>query len=205
MDNSRGYDLLAPFYDVLVFVLFGTSLYRAQIQFLGEIPSGSKVLVLGGGTGRWLKEKSIRQANPVITFIDSSRAMIRKAEKKGKGMNITFVQGTQDVLKAGENFDVVIAYCFLDLFEDDVLPLVVDKVAGSMKPGARWFIVEFVNCKWWHAGFLSVMYLFFRATTNLRSGRLPAWQSALRAFGLRERECVEFYGGFIRSGSWQRL
>jgi SAM-dependent methyltransferase len=202
MDSTRGYDLLAPFYDALGFIIFGRSLYRAQAQFLGDIRSGSKVLVLGGGTGRWLGEASIRSSNPQITYVDSSHAMLKRARANGQGLGALFVQDTHEFLKGNEEYDVLIAFCFFDLFDDRTLRNVVDRIGKSMKPGADWLIVDFVNRKWWHAPLLSAMYGFFRITTGLKNSNLPAWQDALKATGLCERKSRTFYEGFIESGIW---
>jgi tRNA (cmo5U34)-methyltransferase len=202
MDSSRGYDLLAPLYDALSFIAFGSSLYRAQAQFLNDIPPGSKVLVLGGGTGRWLNEASIRRSNPEITYIDSSYAMLKKAGTNGRGLSVQFVRGTQEFLKGGEDFDVFIAFCFFDLFDIRTLPDVVDRIRRSMKPGASWMVVDFVNRKWWHAAMLSTMYVFFRIITGLKNSKLPAWQDVLKAKGLCEKQSRTFYAGFIESGIW---
>src|SRR6185295_7486640 len=83
MDSFRGYDLLAPFYDALSSIVFGNSMYRAQVHLLSDIPPGSKVLVLGGGTGRWLREVSIQRFHPEITYIDSSHGMLKRARTNG--------------------------------------------------------------------------------------------------------------------------
>ncbi len=200
MDSEGRYDVLAPFYDALGFIVFGKSLYRAQAQFLGDIPPGSRVLVLGGGTGRWLREGTIRRSDCEITYVDSSHAMLKRAHANGQGLSVRFVHGTQDFLKGGEDFDVLIAFCFFDLFDTRTLPTVVDSIWRSMKPGASWLIVDFVNRKWWHAAMLSTMYLFFRITTGLKNGKLPAWQDALKAKGICEKKSRTFYGGFIESG-----
>jgi tRNA (cmo5U34)-methyltransferase len=201
MGNARGYDLLTPFYDVMTSIVFGGSLHKAQIHYLRDIPAHAKVLVLGGGTGQWLKQASLRNREPNITYIDLSPSMITRARRNGEGMNVVFIEGTQELLHGGEDFEVVVLFCYLDLFDNHSLSRVVSKIIKSMKPGARWLVVDFVNRKWWHAVLLFFMYVFFRIATGLKTMQLPEWQAILEKRGIREDKHREFYGHFIRSSS----
>ncbi len=204
MDSARGYDFLAPYYDALTFLVFGDSLYRAQIHFLKEIQPNSKILVVGGGTGRWFREAWVREANPEITYIDISEKMLHKARVNGEGINIKFIQSTPALLKGGEDFDVIVAFCFFDLFDDLALQEVVSQLARSMKLDGRWLIVDFVDGKWWQGLVVSMMYFFFRIVTSLKIKRLPKWRHVMKAAGFREEKSKSFYGQLITSGLWIR-
>src|SRR6478736_9951859 len=128
-----GFDRIAMYYDALARLVFGKSLQKAQTCFLNYIPPGSNVLVLGGGTGWWLNE--FLRLNPTckIVYIDESSEMIRLAKMStNNDSRIEFVQGTQDSLPRQIEFDVVILFCFLDIFSDEQLPKLLRKIRASM-------------------------------------------------------------------------
>ena len=51
---DHGFDKLTPYYDLLTRLVFGKAIINSQEQFLSLVRSGSRVLVVGGGTGKIL-------------------------------------------------------------------------------------------------------------------------------------------------------
>jgi len=50
------FDRLAPYYDVLANLAFGGAISRSHKQNFHLISNGATVLILGGGSGKWLRD-----------------------------------------------------------------------------------------------------------------------------------------------------
>jgi tRNA (cmo5U34)-methyltransferase len=201
---KKGFDRIAPLYDLLSRLVFGKSMIKSQLCFIDELKKCNSVLVLGGGTGWWLNDLIKKQPHLKITFVDSSLEMIGLA-KAGvvSGHAIHFVHGTIESLSVGEEFDAVVLYYFLDLFPDEQLPDILQKINVHMNAQSLWLVSDFVNKKKWHALLLKLMYSFFYFTTGLNNRSLPPWEQCLRTNGLSEIKEHYFYGKFIRSVVYQ--
>jgi len=198
------FDRIAPIYDLLSRLVFGRSIIDAQVHFLNRIPQGSKILILGGGTGWILSEIFEQSAGHEIWYIDSSKNMIARAKKKVESHQLVhFVVGTEDDLPA-ISFDVVITNFYLDLFDDATLSGAVAKVAAVLRPGGQWLAVDFVNgSAWWQRVLLRTMYVFFKITCGLPISPLPDWHQALLGSAQVQEETQNFYAGFIRSAIYR--
>ena len=203
MNRANGFDSIAKYYDWLACLVFGSAILNAQTLFLRRIPPSSKVLVLGGGTGWWLKELSFRAARCETLYIEQSAEMIKIAMKSNEGTQIIFRQGTEQSLNSENEFDVVITFFFLDLFQEKNLQEVIKKVRLSMKPNALWLATDFVRTKWWHSFMLFIMYAFFWLTTGLRNQSLPNWEVLLLENGLVKADEEMFYGNFMKSALYR--
>ena len=204
MNNPKGYDSIARFYDLLARLVFGKSIALAQTHFLKEIPFLANVLVVGGGSGWWMKEFLRSRPHCKIVFIDLSAEMIRLArEGVQEDKRISFRCGSEESITEVATFDVVITFFFLDLFSSDSLPFLVRRISESLKPGGLWLVSDFVETRWWHSALLSAMYRFFRFTTGLQNQSLPDWNEILLKNNLRPIDHKTFYSDFIKSGLYQ--
>ncbi len=198
--RANGYDRLACVYDLLTRIVFAGRLQAAQHALLAYVPSNARVLVLGGGTGWWLP--ILLQQNPRahISFVEPSGKMLQAARRYASGnTNVTFIEGTQHHIPAGQ-YDVMMLFCVLDLFEERELSSFIEVLKSYAHDETCWLINDFQQIKWWHRPFLSVMYLFFQLTTDLKTSSLPHWQEALRASHLVEKTSQTYFGNFIFSG-----
>ena len=198
-----GFDSIAKYYDLLARLVFGSSILSSQTIFLNKIPPSSNVLVLGGGTGWWLKELLFNISGCRILYIERSVEMMKLAMKANKDSRIVFMLGTENSLNSWNEFDVVITFFFLDLFQEKKLQEVIEKIRLSMKPNALWLAADFVKTKWWHSVMLSMMYAFFWFTTGLRNQRLPNWDKLLLQNRLENVARVVFYESFIMSALYR--
>ena len=198
-----GFDSIAKYYDWLARLVFGSSILNSQTLFLNKIPPSSKVLVLGGGTGWWLKELLFNRPGCRILFIERSAEMMKLAMKANEDDRIIFVLGTENSLNSWNEFDVIITFFYLDLFQEKKLQGVIEKIRLSMKPNALWLAADFVKTKWWHSVMLFMMYAFFWFTTGLRNQRLPNWDKLLLQNRLENVARVVFYESFIMSALYR--
>jgi tRNA (cmo5U34)-methyltransferase len=200
MPEKNNFDSVSPYYDRLVRLVFGRSMMHAQSFFLNRIPTGSSVLVLGGGTGLWLNELLKADPGCKIVYIDSSAKMIDRAKKiTNNSTRIDFRLGNEGSIYAVDHFYVVVVYCYLDLFTDNLLREVITKIRNATTKESRWIVVDFVSTSWWHKVMLFIMYNFFRITTGLVNHKLPEWEQTLKENHLHQVEEKLFYHGFIKS------
>jgi tRNA (cmo5U34)-methyltransferase len=197
------FNKIAGIYDSLTRVVFGKSLYNAQVFFLNTIPPNSNVLILGGGTG-WLLE-ALLDINPScrVWYVEASSSMISHAEKtigKAQSNRVYFIHGTEADIPPGMMYDAVVTHFFLDLFSASSLNAVITTIQGRLKPDAVWLVSDFVyRDKRWQKILLRLMYLFFRLTCRIETVQLPPWEEMLARHGFDEAKSENFFGSFIRS------
>src|SRR4051812_29791885 len=91
---ANNYDNIAPYYDHLNKLVLGKATIDAQNCLVPFIRENSRLLIVGGGTGKILEEIAKQKANLQIVYVDSSGKMIAIAKKRRVGSNnVTFVQG----------------------------------------------------------------------------------------------------------------
>ncbi len=167
---KNDFDRVAPIYDLLASLVFGRKLEKAQKTFLNVITPDSKVLVIGGGTGKileWLPQ----DLNLEIAYVELSKTMLQKAQKKNCRHRVEFYQN--DVLSLEGQYDYVIANFFLDCFDSDSLKKVIAKLKDLMKDDALLFVTDFrKNSDGRDRFFRVIMHSFFRLASNLESSHL---------------------------------
>lgn len=107
---KRNYDSIAWFYDGLSRLVFGNALIKAKLFLLDSIPSNSRLLIVGGGTGWVLEEIAKKHPSGLhITSIDASAKMVALARKRNAGANqVTFITSTIEDATLVATFDVVL-------------------------------------------------------------------------------------------------
>ncbi len=196
---ARGFDRLAPIYDSLAGLVFGTSIRTSQLHFLSYLKKKQKLLILGGGTG-WILP-FIFEINPTlhIDYIELSPKMLDKARLNAKGNpNIRFIEGTENSIQNGK-YDCVITGFYLDLFSGAQLRTVINQIKENLQPNACWIATDFVSIKKWHKAMLWIMYRFFSVTAGLKTVSLPEWETGLKHAGGKLIEAKITKGGFIKS------
>jgi tRNA (cmo5U34)-methyltransferase len=202
----NGFDHIAGLYDTLARIVFGKRIVQSQRYFLEDIADGSKVLILGGGTGWLLAELLSRNPNAEVWYIEASQRMIALSREKvnDKG-NVHFIHGTEQDIPAEISVDFVITNFYFDLFSNEALKKIVPEIATRMKENARWIATDFVyEGTWWQSALLQAMYWFFRTVDAIESTRLPAWQEALRQAGWVPLKKKFFFRGFIKAALYKR-
>ncbi|MCB9235775.1 MAG: class I SAM-dependent methyltransferase [Bacteroidia bacterium] len=207
---ARGFDLLAPVYDLLAGLAFGKSIRRAQFAHLGEISAGSRVLVLGGGTG-WFLEELLKVTQPSeVVYVDISAKMIslskeRIARKCPDQMGkVQFVQGELWAIDPGERFEVVVTHFYLDLFPEKELQRIMERIQAILSAEGKWLFADFQvvsrgGMRFYSALIIRVMYAFFRVICRIPASRLPDFSAAFSRLGFVSEKENFFFAGMISS------
>lgn len=204
--QSTGFDKIANVYDVLARLVFGEAIRDAQICFLNNITPQSKVLILGGGTG-WLLVRLLElKPQCEVWYIEASEKMLEISKEKIKDSNrVHLIQGTENSIPSGVQFDVVIANFYFDLFTDESLDSVMRKIQKEIKSDALWLVADFVDGKkWWQFVLLKMMYGFFRVLCNIEAVKLPDWNQSLVKRELFKKKSKFFCSTFIESTVYSR-
>jgi ubiquinone/menaquinone biosynthesis C-methylase UbiE len=203
MDNALdSFDRIAGFYDALARIVFGKHIADSQRHFLDAVNDGSKVLILGGGTGWLLAELLSRKHDCEVWYVEASQRMIALSEEKTGAVkkNVHFIHGTEQSIPPGILFDFVITNFYLDLFSNESLSKVLSKIKMTMKENARWLATDFVyRGKWWQSVLLWIMYRFFRMMSSIEARSLPEWEQLTDEAGLITTQEKMFFGGFIKN------
>ncbi|MBS1488917.1 MAG: class I SAM-dependent methyltransferase [Bacteroidetes bacterium] len=199
------FNRIAPVYDRLATLVYGSSIRKAQVYFLNQIPDNAQVLILGGGSGWILQELFCKKPHVQVCYIEAASAMLAYAKIKADKQRVQFIHGTENDIPPGELYDVVITNFYLDLFSDESLRRVLQTIQPQLKKNSMWLATDFVNQIWWHKLMLKVMYTFFRAVSNIGNNKLPDWNKVMLEMGGRKRGSMFFYGNFIETTVFQFL
>jgi len=202
--KGNDFDSVAWIYDSLSKLVFGNELINAQKHFLHRIPGGSNVLIIGGGTGDLLPPILHSSPGCHVCYIDASLKMIDRAQAKVQGnKQVRFIHGTEQEIPTRKVFDVIITNFYFDLFSEESLHLVVDKVKKHLSRNGAWLATDFVNTgRIMHRAQLGLMYAFFRVISNIEASRLPEWEDQMKVH-FTETGSATFRNGFIKSAIFQ--
>jgi ubiquinone/menaquinone biosynthesis C-methylase UbiE len=200
-------DRIARSYRWLEYLSFGRELERRRFRYLADVRDARNALILGGGDGRFLA-RFARLSRARIHYIDSSARMLELARDRaspGNGdarIHWQLADARQADLPLAE-YDLVVAHFFLDCFEERDAALLIEQVARSAQPRARWLISEF-RPAFWSAPVTCALYLFFRAATGLKTRRLVDHRPWLIRSGFRLEREERSYFGWLASELWAR-
>lgn len=197
----NGFDSIARVYDTLAFLVFGKHIRQSQVAFLEEIPARAKIVVLGGGSGWFLKRLLAAKPDCQVWYIEASGKMITlSAQRINRDTRVHFIHGTESDIPRDLLFDVVVTHFYLDLFPASQLKNVVSTIKMGCAPSVKWFVSDFINTDvWWHKLLLRTMYLFFGQFSHIKARKLEEWEMVLKEKGFELVDSKSFYNGFIKS------
>ncbi len=200
-------DPIARWYRWLEYIGFGRALERRRNAFLDDIADARRALVLGEGDGRFLARLApamFQTPGATIDYVDLSSRMLALARNRaGDGIRYILGDARSIPLPAAE-YDLIVTHFFLDCFEESDAAAVMDKIAASAAPRARWVISEFRDASWWSHMTVSALYLFFRITTGLKTRRLVDFRRMLQGRGFILEKSRIAHGGLLTSELWRR-
>lgn len=200
------FDSIAPVYDSLSHMVYGKSIVTAQQHFLKYISEGSRVLIVGGGTGWIIDALFAVNKTCSVVYMEASQKMLQKAKNRigiDDQSRITFL--LQSEMPSEGLYDVIITNFFLDLFPPPALEQIIYQLKGRLMHNGIWIVTDFVDDgKLWQQMLLKLMYLFFNRVSKIEATSLPPWQVLLADAGMRVGKTKYFYAGFIKTAVYQK-
>lgn len=203
---AANYNNSAWFYDRLSQLVYGRALINAQVYLLQFIKPGSKILIVGGGTG-WILDEitKLHPSDIQITYAEVATNMITLSKKRNTGNNsVIFINDAIENIPLSADFDIVITPFLFDNFTDQTLQKVFTHIHSSLKPGGLWLNADFqLSGKWWQVVLLKAMFLFFRIICGIEASRLPAIEDQFEQHGYQTIAGQTFFGNFIISTAYK--
>ena len=190
---SDEYSYLAPIYQKLSQVVFGSHILNANRAFLGENLS-QKLVIIGGGDGMAYQHFGASLAG---WYFEKSAKMLELAQKKLKNSRLQFVHGEFP----GE----VEADCFflpvvLDCLSDQEILKLLGKIRSCISEKGILVFSDFFPSKTRKQKLLlGLMISFFRLFTQHIRKDLPDYSALLQQSGFRFLEEKRWKKGWIRT------
>ena len=181
------YNRIAWIYSFLLKLVFGNRQYVANTEYIGEIPSDARVLVVGGGTGKIIECLDKLNKNLELDYVEISSNMLDRSKKRvHKTLKLKFHH--QPILNFSlKGYDVIITNFFFDQFSQKLGQEIAMHL--STKLNRHGFIIfsdfVFANNLW--DRFISLSTIsFFRITANLKINRLPDYEEQFNYASLKQ-------------------
>jgi ubiquinone/menaquinone biosynthesis C-methylase UbiE len=201
-------DPIARAYCYLEYGSFGSALQRRRCHFLPQLGESRKVLMLGEGDGRFLAEFVRRNPNAEVDYVDASAKMLALAQRRAGSTRVHFHhRNLLDATPPQGPYDTITTHFFLDCLSDNDITGVVQRIATTASPGARWVVSEFrepetgwrkLRAKLWVSG----LYAAFGIVTHLSTRKLPDHGHALRQAGFVLQAEALASAGLLTSQLW---
>jgi tRNA (cmo5U34)-methyltransferase len=210
------FDLVAPIYDALASLVFGGALRRAQFALLERVRDARRVLIIGGGSGWFLRELLARCNAQHVLYIEQSPKMLAYsraavAEAAPESLSrVEFRLGTEESLSAADGeFDLVATNFFLDLFEQSGAAGIARRLCERLAAHGRWLFVDFElpergPVRLYGLLLFRVMFTFFNVVARMESRWPPDYARIFEPLGLRVTHERRFYASLVRARLLQR-
>jgi ubiquinone/menaquinone biosynthesis C-methylase UbiE len=206
---ATNYDKIAKNYDLISRLVFGKALVEAQVCLLKYVSEGSRILIVGGGTG-WILEEfaKVHSQGLKIDYIESSAKMITLSKQRNYGANeINFINFAVEHYTTEEKYDVIMTPFFFDNFRLDKCREIFTKLDSFLKNDGVWLYVDFVydenNGQLWQKILLKLMYFFFRVTTRIETQELISMNQFFDPLYYKMAE-ISHYHNFIKSIAFKK-
>ena len=203
------YDSIANIYDRLSRLIYGNHIINAQVDLLKFIPAGSRILIVGGGTG-WILEKIAERYSQglEIDYVESSIKMLEISRMKNYRDNkVNFIHEQIENCILQKQYDVIITPFLFDNFKREAIDIAFQKMNTNLADKGLWLYVDFVSKEeqtvFWHNILLKMMYLFFGLISNVEVSELIDMEPYFAKSYQKEYE-VKYFQKFIRSAVYRK-
>ena len=206
----NNYDPIARYYDFLSRLFFGKSEILAQVRLLGYVHAGSRMLIVGGGTGWILEEIADRYpAGLRITYVESSGEMMRLAKRRRVGGSVvSFVEQPIEAFVTDERYDCILTGFLFDNFSAGLAARVIGRLCPMLEADGCWLFADFYyrrrESRFWQGLMLRVMYFSARLICKVDARELPDMDDLFAQSGYAPLRVSWYYGGFIKAVAYRR-
>lgn len=202
-----GFDVVAPFYDACVNLIFGDRLWEIQKKAIDELLKSNHCLIVGGGTGRILRYCIDRELAAKFTYAEPSSKMIAKTKARMTEQELASLRFVVDYDHAisHASFDLIIFPFVLDCFQETTISNMLSRIQGSPKILVVDFnhdhILDF-EPSIFQRFFIALLYIFFSLTTRVEARKLPRILSVLKESGLNQNSIITDFKGWVQASTW---
>ncbi|RJF97310.1 class I SAM-dependent methyltransferase [Noviherbaspirillum saxi] len=190
------YKLVGPIYDWLSTVYSGKSIHRCKVAMLDRLKPGDKVLFAGVGHG--MDAVHAARLGAEVTVVDLSETMLKKfqanLERENVGIRIHHLHSDIMQVQEYEQYDMVVANFFLNVFHEDRMVQVLEHLIRLGKPGADVVVGDFafpsgnvfsrmLKTAYWYGA-----VLFFCLLAGNALHRIYNYPESMKKLGLQVRE-----------------
>jgi hypothetical protein len=211
-NRAANFDKLAGVYRWMEYLSFGSLLMLCRKEFLKQMKSARRGLILGDGDGRFTQ--SLLRTNDLVRVdaVDASARML-SALQRSAGVNAGRVQTQCEDLRswqpADKKYDLVVTHFVLDCLTTEEVANLVTRTLPAVEYDALWVISEFaIPQGWWRRSVAVVLvgflYRAFGLLTGLTIRRLPNHGAVLRSSGFEQIGLKQRLFGVLRSELWRR-
>lgn len=204
---KRSYNSIAPFYDRLAGLVYGSARTDAWKYLLGRLKPYTNILLIGGGTGEILEDiTAIYAQGLTITYVDASAAMISRSRKRNVGDNkVLFVTAAVEDFFPEEEYDTIITPFLFDNFSDQTSQMVSGRLYKYLKSGGLWLNCDFEdNGALWQKAILRIMYVFFMVCCGIEASSLPDMAACFPAISYEQVSERYFCKRFIAARVYEK-
>lgn len=207
MSRQNDYNNIAFCYDGLSRIVFGKHIKQSQICLLSFIGPGSKILIVGGGSGWILEEISRKYSSGLhIVYVEASANMIKLAKAKKTAYNtVELVNEYIEVYQPSSTFDVIITAFLFDNFDEETTTKIFNKLHILLNKNGKWLFADFIitnRTKYQHKLLIRAMYFFFKITSNVQAKKLTDTEPIFIKNGYKKKFCQYHYHQVIKSICW---
>jgi len=206
----NNYDPIARYYDFLSRLFFGRTEIEAQVELLAFASPGSRMLIVGGGTGWILEEIADRYpAGLRITYVESSGEMMRLAKRRRVGTSVvSFVEVPIEEFVTEERYDCILTGFLFDNFSAGLAARVIRWLCPMLEGDGCWLFADFYyrrrESRFWQGLMLRVMYFSARLICKVDARELPDMDSLFVQAGFTPVHISWYYRGFIKAVAYRR-
>jgi hypothetical protein len=121
---------------------------------------------------------------------------------------VTFRLGNEDALQPDETFDVILTPFLLDLFPEQRLGHLMDRLYTALVPGGLWLFSDFwpvhSPAPLWQRLLLKAMYAFFGLLSGVQATSLPDFRQHFDRLQLQELQATTFYRGMVQTKVYRK-
>ena len=141
MSSLNRFNWIAPYYDTLTCLVFGNTIWKAQTGYLNYVPPHATVLVLGGGSGKWLRDLLQRNETCQICFVEASSKMVELAKKNNPQVSYQPYDGV--TLPYEDNsFSIAFTICVMHHVPPKQWASFIGEMSRVVKPGGMVVVFE---------------------------------------------------------------
>ena len=201
------YRLMSKFYYWLERWYSGGQIKATKLSQTTEITAGDSVLFAGVGGGE--DALAAAQKGASVVAVDSSSSMLAITNRKFEAASLPIAKRCVDIRKfeTDEQFDVVVANFFLNVFDSDEMPRVLKHLNSLLRPGGKLLIADFapLSGSWLSRALQSIHWKLplytFRLITANSSHPIYDYRVHCEELGLVVTR-VEYHTTFGRGPRW---